>query len=136
GGGRGGGDERHFAFANVSVDRQGLVGRQRTDRDRHVVTFDQLLCLGLRQGRVAGRILGDEVDLAPGDGAVALFQEQGGAFLLLLAASGKRTGFDREESDAKRLRRLSEQLPRRKHADGRSAGEQRAAGYRKFAVST
>src|SRR5262249_61929860 len=93
--------------------------------------FDQLLGLGLRQCRVAGRILGDELDLAPCDAAVAFFEEQGGAFLLLLAAGCERTGFDGEESDAKGSRRLCEHLPWREHADGCSAGEQGAAGDRR-----
>src|SRR5262249_10496805 len=134
GSGRGRCDEWYSCFANISVDRQGLAGRQGADHDWHVITFDQLLGLGLGKGRVAGRILGDQLDLATGHGAVALFEEKGGAFLLLLAAGGKRASFDSEESNAKWLRGLRQYPPRRENADRCSAREQRAARYRKSAV--
>ena len=56
----------------------------------HLVAFDQLLDLGPRQRRVAGGILGDQLDLAAVDAAVALLQEEGGASSCCLppAASG------------------------------------------------
>ena len=98
------------------------------------MTFDQFLGLGLGKGRIAGRILGDQLYLATGDGAVTLLEEKGGAFLLLLTARGKRAGFDGQEPDAKGFGSLRERPSRRENADGCSTREQRPAGHGKYAA--
>ena len=83
--------------------------------------------LGLGERRIAGGVLGDQLDLAAGDHAVALLEEQRGALLLLLAAGGERAGEHREEADLERLGRLREHGRRGKEADRRARLEQRAA---------
>ena len=133
---RGRGDERHFRIANVAVDRQGLVGRQWTDHHRYFVAFDQLLGLGPREGGIAGRILGDQLDLAARNQAAAFLEIKSRTLRLLLAAGGQRAGIDGEESNFERLRRLRKCAPRWQYAERCSAHQQRAARDRKFTVLT
>ena len=109
---RGRGDERHFPIADIAVDRQGLVGRQRTDYHRHVEAFDQPLGLGPRESRIAGRVLGDQLDLAACDHAAAFLEKKSRTLYLLLAARGQRAGIDGEESNFERLRCLRKCAPR------------------------
>jgi len=125
-------DERHFGVANVAVDRQRLVGRQRADHHWHTVAFDQLLGLGPRDGRAASRILRNQLNLATGDHAAALFEIKGRAFHLLLAASSKRTGIDGEESNLQRQRGLRKGQPGWQRAE--RCSQQSAARDRRFAV--
>src|SRR6185295_1339261 len=94
----------------------------------HLVQFDQLLGLRLRQGRVARRVLGNELDFATGNGAVTLFEEECGAFLLLLAAGGQRARFDREKANAQRLGGLRARLTRWQNTQSGAASEQCTAG--------
>ena len=132
GGGRRRGDQRHLGVAHVAVHRQRLVGGERADRHLHLGALDQLLQFGLGERRIAGGVLRDQLDLAAGDHAVALLEEERGAFLLLLAAGGERAGEHGEEADVERLGRLRERGRRRKNAQRRAGFEQRAARHSGF----
>src|SRR5581483_2100171 len=75
----------------------------RSDDDVHVVALDQLLRLALRLRGLARRVGEIDLDLAPGEGVVALLEQQVDAFLHLAAAGGERAGAHGEEADAQRL---------------------------------
>jgi hypothetical protein len=53
--------------------------------------------------------LGDQLDLSASDHPISLIEEEPGAFLLLLAAGGKRPGQNGEEADFQWLWRLCEE---------------------------
>jgi hypothetical protein len=126
--GRGRRDERHLGIADVVVDRERLEGRQRPDDHVHVVLLDELLRLRLRLRRRSRRVREEDLDLAPGDGVVALLEEQVDAVLHLLAARGERAGAHGEEAEADGLLRGGE---RRDHEDEGDRGEasERGGGH-------
>src|SRR5262249_59300605 len=92
--------------------------------------------LGRREGGIAGRIVGDQIDLAACDHAAAFLEIKSRTLRLLLAAGGKRAGIDGEESNFERLRRLRKCSPRRQYAECGRTHQQRAARDRKFTVLT
>jgi hypothetical protein len=61
--------------------------------------------------------LGDQLDLSAGDHPIPLAEKKRSAFLLLLAAGGKRPGKNRQEADFQGLGSLCEEPRRRIGAD-------------------
>ena len=96
-------DDGHLGLANVVVNRQRLERGERADDDVYAVLLHQLLCLGLGDRRLAGRVSDDQLHLAARDHVVALFKEQAQPVFHLLATGGQRAGLDGEEAKADRL---------------------------------
>jgi len=96
-------DERHLRLPDVVVDGERLEGGERADDDVHAVALDELLGPGLRLRRVAAGVAHEQLDLASGQGVVALLEEQHDALFHLRAAGGERAGLDGEKAEPQRL---------------------------------
>ena len=79
-----------LGLPDIVVDGERLESRQRADQHLRAVAFDQFLRLGLGHGGLAGRIGGDDLDLAAGHLAAVLVHAQLQAFLHLPATGGQR----------------------------------------------
>ena len=95
--------DRRARRADVVVDGERLERGERPDQHRHLQPLDQLLRLGARLGGIAAGVGDDELDLAAGDGVVALLEKELDAFFHLLAAGGERAGAHGQETDPDRL---------------------------------
>ena len=112
-------DQRCFRLQHVLVDGERLEGGERPDDHVDLLALDELLRFRLRESGLPGRVGKKDVDLASGEGVVALLQEQVDAFLHLPAARRERPGAHREEAHAQVVA-LGEEIAR---SEERDAGE-------------
>jgi hypothetical protein len=121
---RGRRDQRHFRLQHVVVDGERLEGGERSDDHVDFLALDKLLRLRFRESGLPGRVGEDDVDLASGEGVVALLQEQVDAFLHLPAARGERTCAHGEEAHAQVVA-LGEGFVRRQGQGANERGKRR-----------
>ncbi len=81
------GDDGGLGLADVIVDGQGLERRQRPNQNLRAIALDQLLRLGLGNGRLAGSVGGDDLDLPAAHFALVRIDAELEAFFHLPAAS-------------------------------------------------
>ena len=92
-------NERDFLARQIGADRQGDGGIDDAGRDLDLVGAHELAGLLQADGRIALRILMQQFDLAPGDGAAKFLDGESHALELTLAKHRKDPGRRHEDAD-------------------------------------
>jgi hypothetical protein len=103
---------RDLRLLDVIVDRQRLEGGERSDEAIDIILLDELLRLGACCCRHTGCIGDDQINFAPAERAIALFEVHDERSLHVEAAGGEWPGLHRKKPDANGIAALR---PRSRH---------------------